>query len=120
MTEQPNPRLLGPLLRLQALLDGIDHPRAAEVEEAIALASTDPEAFWRVVDGNAWWSGAGSLAAEAMGDNPGLPEPDWQRTVHDLRAVLAEIGEILLTRDTSNPGIASWVLAFRNWNASGV
>jgi hypothetical protein len=120
MSEQPNPRLLGPLLRLQALLDGLNHPRAAEVEQAMELASSDPAAFWALVDGNGWWAGAGSLAAEAMADNPGLPEAEWQRTVRDLRAVLAEIGEILLGRDSHNPGIDAWVQAFHNWNASGV
>jgi hypothetical protein len=120
VTEPTHQDLIEPLLTLQSLLEGIRHPRADEVAEAIDLADSDPAAFWRIVDGNGWWAGAGSLAAETMGDNPGLPEADWQRTVRDLREVMAEIGEILLTRDTVNPGISSWVLAFRSWNASGV
>jgi hypothetical protein len=96
------------------------HPRAAEVSAALGLADRDLPAFWRAIDGNAWWAGAGSLAAETLGDNPGLPGFQWQDAVRELRTCLIEVGETLMTRSPHNPGIPSWILAFRNWNDSQV
>ena len=72
------------------------------------------------LDANDWWAGAGSLAAETMGDNPGWPEAIWQAEVGEFRELMIEIGEELRARGAANPGIASWLLAFNNWNASGV
>ncbi len=116
----PGPELLKALARLNQLLLDIAHPRVAEVADLLALADRDPSAFWRAVDANAWWAGAGSLAAETLSENPGLGEAEWQMAVREFRELLAEIGEALMARGESNPGISSWVLAFRHWNASGV
>ena len=116
----PGPELLKALARLDELLQAIGHSRAAEVAAASALAHVDPPAFWRAIDTNAWWAGAGSLAAETLAENPGLSAADWEQMVREFRELLAEIGEALMDRGTANPGISSWVLAFRNWNASGV
>jgi hypothetical protein len=44
----------------------------------------------------------------------------WDIKVRELRSCLVEIGEVLLARNPHNPGISSWVLAFRNWNDSEV
>ncbi|MGE5155046.1 MAG: hypothetical protein ACM3ST_13650 [Bdellovibrio bacteriovorus] len=118
--DRPGPELRRALDGLREALGSIGHPRAAEVSAALALAERDPEAFWRAIDGNDWWAGAGSLAAETLADNPGLPNPDWQDRVRGLRAHLIEIGEALIARGRHNPGIPSWVLAFRNWNQSQV
>jgi hypothetical protein len=116
----PGPELWRALDALRGTLEAIGHPRAAEVAAALALAERDPEAFWRAIDGNDWWAGAGSLAAETLADSPGLPEVQWQGIVRGLREHLTEIGEVLMARGRHNPGIPSWVLAFRNWNASQV
>ena len=86
----------------------------------LALAGQDLPGFWRAIDSNAWWAGVGSLAAETLGDNPGLPQAQWADAVRELRERLIEIGEVLLLRHPHNPGIPSWVLAFRNWNDSQV
>ena len=119
-SDAPTPALRRALHGLQEALGSISHPRAAEVRAALALADQDAVAFWRAIDSNAWWGGAGSLAAETLGDNPGLPESDWRGIVGDLRERLIEIGETLMARGRHNPGIPSWVLAFRNWNDSQV
>jgi len=116
----PGPELLKALARLDELLQTIGHSRAAEVAAASALAELDLQAFWRAIDTNAWWAGAGSLAAETLAENPGLSAADWELAVREFRELLAEIGEALMDRGAANPGISSWVLAFRNWNASGV
>lgn len=118
--DPPSPELRRALQVLQEVLQSVRHPRAAEVGVALGLADRDVPAFWRVIDGNAWWAGVGSIAAETLGDNPGLHQTQWDATVRELRTCLVEIGEVLLARNPHNPGISSWVLAFRNWNDSEV
>jgi hypothetical protein len=112
--------LLADVRRLRDLLLALGHPRAAEVERAIGHYERDSAAFVRALNSNRWWAGAGSLAAETMVDNPGLPEDLWLREVRALRELLIAIGSDLMARGGENPGISSWVLAFRNWNDSGV
>ena len=113
-------RILAALQRLHEVLARIGEPRVAEVDALIAGQPVDPEGFWQALNANAWWGGAGSLAAETMADRPGLPEMLWRQEVVALREALIEIGEVLMRRGGENPGISSWVLAFRNWNVSGV
>jgi hypothetical protein len=120
MSHAPTDPLRAPLLRLRDLLARLDSPRAAEVEDLVRSLDADEAALWRGLNANVWWGGAGSLAAETLGDNPGLPPEVWQAQVHELRELLIDIGEVLMARGDENPGISSWVLAFRNWNASGV
>ncbi|NEX16618.1 MAG: hypothetical protein C1943_08320 [Halochromatium sp.] len=98
----------------------MDHPRAAEVDHLLTLLRQSPALALRQLDSNAWWAGAGSLAAETMADNPGLPESEWALEVRAFRTLLIEIGEALQAKGAANPGIGSWLLAFNNWNASEV
>ena len=117
---EPAPQLASALSRLADLLERIDHPRAPEVYALSALLHAAPDQTLRRLDANDWWAGAGSLAAETMGDNPGLSDASWQAAVHEFRELMIEIGEMLRAKGAANPGIASWLLAFSNWNASGV
>ena len=112
--------LLLPLTRLAELLERLGHPRAAEVRAQVALVHAAPDVIPRALDSNAWWAGAGSLAAATMADNPGLPEAVWRMEVREFCALLIEIGERLLARGLANPGISSWVQAFSHWNQSEV
>ncbi len=114
------PQLSSALSRLAELLERINHPRAAEVRALSALLWTSPEQALQRIDANDWWAGAGSLAAETMGDNPGVPDVIWKSEVREFRELMIEIGEVLRARGEANPGIASWLLAFNNWNASGL
>ena len=108
------------LARLAELLRRIEHPRAEEVDALRAGFDADPAAAWRQLDGNAWWAGAGSLAAEAMVEPATLPEAERAETLRAFRALLIDIAELLRARGPTNPGLESWLLAFRNWEASGV
>jgi hypothetical protein len=114
-----HPLMLEELMYLQALLARIGHPRAGEIEVLIALYRHDRERFWDAVNSNSWWAGAGSMAAETLNDNPGMPDALWQAEVREFRERLIAIGEILRSRGGENPGISSWLLAFQNWNAAG-
>ena len=116
----PGPALQVTLRRLAELLQRINHPRAVEVRSLLGLLDDSPALAWRQLDDNAWWAGAGSLAAETMGDNPGLPETEWTMEVREFRQLMIEIGQYLLANGAGNPGIGSWLLAFSNWNASDV
>lgn len=109
------------LRRLNELLGTLDHPRAGEVSRLIESLDTDPPAAWRALDGNDWWAGAGSMAAEAMLEPEQLPPAERQAVVRELRELMIEIAETLRARGAPvNPGLQSWLMAFRSWNASGV
>jgi hypothetical protein len=89
------------------LLERINRPRAAEVRALPALLRTSPEQASQRIDSNDWWAGAGSLAAETMGDNPDVPDVAWQSEVREFRGgLMIEIAEILRARGAANPGIA--------------
>jgi hypothetical protein len=105
---------------LAELLEGLGHPRAEEVAHLAGQFSESPAKVWQAIDGNDWWAGAGSLAAETMADNPGLEEPLWQQEARRFRTLLIELGEILQARGEPNPGLGSWLMAFQHWNASEV
>lgn len=109
-----------PVSQLAELLDRIQHPRAAEVRGLSALLRTAPQQALARLDGNDWWAGAGSLAAETMADHPELSAARWQQEVREFRGLMIEIGEALQAQGMRNPGIDAWLLAFNNWNASEV
>jgi hypothetical protein len=108
------------LTRLAALLHDIDHPRAGEVAELLATFDTDPTSAWRQLDGNAWWAGAGSLAAESLLEPAALPDAERPVAMREFRSLLIDLAELLRARGPTNPGLSSWLLAFRNWDASGI
>jgi hypothetical protein len=108
------------LMRLAGLLHRIGHPRGTEVAELLATFDADPAAAWRGLDANTWWAGAGSLAAESLVEPRQLPAADRAAATREFRALLTDLAELLRARGPTNPGLSSWLLAFRNWEASGV
>ncbi|TVQ85748.1 MAG: hypothetical protein EA400_14790 [Chromatiaceae bacterium] len=108
------------LTALAALLARIGNPRTATVAALCREFDQDPAAAWRALDSNAWWAGAGSLAAASMADNPGLDPHLWQAETRAFRDLLSQIAELLRRRGPTNPGLESWLLAFRNWQHSGI
>lgn len=117
---ETNPQLQLALTRLAELLERTGHPGVDEIQRLINLLAEHPELGLRELNQNRWWAGAGSWAAETMADNPGLSEAEWMLEVREFRTLLIEIGEQLLASSAPNPGISSWLLAFNQWNASGV
>lgn len=108
------------LEQLGALLETLNHPRTEEVKRLAQQISRAPSLVWRAINGNDWWAGAGSLAADTMSDNPGLPPAVWEQEVRRFRRLLIELGQLLTRHGEPNPGLGSWLLAFENWNASEV
>jgi hypothetical protein len=114
------PRMLPELQRLRLLLERIGSPRADEIDTLIALCRAGDARFWRRINDNRLWAGAGSLAAETLADNPGIDAQSWYMEVREFRELLVAIGTELNERGGANPGIQSWIMAFEQWNASGV
>ncbi|MGB5831685.1 MAG: hypothetical protein WBG92_06795 [Thiohalocapsa sp.] len=108
------------LERLSELLRRVGSDRADEVAVFSGRLTADPSAAWRELDSNAWCAGVSSLAAGSMADNPGLRQAEWLAEIRLFRELLIEIAETLRARGETNPGLPSWLLAFRNWNASDV
>jgi hypothetical protein len=107
--------MLSELQRLKSLLERIGSPRADEVDSLIALHRAGDARFWRRINDNGLWAGVCSLA-----DNPGIDVQSWRMEVREFRELLVAIGTELLERGDANPGIQSWIMAFEQWNASGV
>jgi hypothetical protein len=49
-----------------------------------------------------------------------LPSSERALAMQEFRALLIDLAELLRERGPTNPGLSSWLLAFRNWEASGV
>lgn len=113
-------RLVAQLRRLAPLLDGVEGNPGARVHHLLRLAAEDEGAFWRLLDANELWGGAGSVASATLAPNPGQPDAQWRDRVREMREILMDIGASLMERGRANPGIASWVLAFSNWNRNGI
>jgi hypothetical protein len=108
------------LQRLHALL--LDHPgdSAAWLESVLALCARDETRGYRELNSRRMWGGAGSIASEALADNPGMDEWAWQAQVREFRGLMIELGTHLQARGNAHPDISGWLLAFSNWNQSGV
>jgi hypothetical protein len=108
------------LQRIHALL--LSHPgeSAAWLASVIGLCATDETRCYRELNSGRMWGGAGSLASEALADNPGLDDWHWQTEIHEFRELMIELGHHLQARGGASPDIDSWLLAFSNWNQSGV
>ena len=86
----------------------------------LALCGHDEAAMYRELNSKRMWGGAGSIANEALADNPGMEDWMWQAEIREFRELMIELGNHLKARDQAYPDISSWLLAFSNWNQSEV
>jgi hypothetical protein len=108
------------LQRIHEIL--VNHPgeSAAWVASVIDLYSNDETRFYQVLNSKRMWGGAGSVANQALADNPGIDERIWLQQIHGFRELMIELGMHLQERGNAYPDISSWLLAFSNWNQSEV
>lgn len=108
------------LQRLHTLL--LSHPTEGAVwlAELIEHCAHDEARCYRALNSKRMWGGAGSIASEALADNPGKDEWIWQAEVREFRELMIDLGTHLQARGGACPDISSWLLAFSNWNRSGV
>jgi hypothetical protein len=93
---------------------------AAWLAAVIECCAADETRCYRALNSKRMWGGAGSVANEALADNPGVDEWTWQAQIREFRELMIELGTHLQARGDAYPDIASWLLAFSNWNQSGV
>jgi hypothetical protein len=108
------------LQRLHKILENHPGDSAAWIGSVIDLGGRDEARFYRELNSNRMWGGAGSIANQALADNPGLDEQAWQAEIREFRELMIELGSHLQARGTEYPDISSWLLAFNNWNQSGL
>jgi len=99
-----------------------NHPgdSAAWIISVIDLYGNDETRFYQALNSKRMWGGAGSIANQALADNPGMDETVWLQEIRRFRELMIELGTHLQERGSAYPDISSWLLAFSNWNQSGI
>jgi hypothetical protein len=64
--------------------------------------------------------GAGSIANQALADNPRMDDIVWQHEIRQFRELMIKLGTQLQARGNEYPDMSSWLLAFSNWNQTGI
>ena len=104
------------LQRLHGILSSHQSIEADWVAELISLADSDQDALYAQLNSKHMWGGACSVANEALADNCGIDDWQWQFEIQDFRELMIALGEHLMSRGQAYPDISSWLLAFNNWN----
>ncbi len=110
--------MLPELIQLLPLVRDRDADAGNWLEVRIHQSTACPDCLWQQVDSTRFWGGAGSIANLALADNPGKAHAEWNMETREFRTLMISIGEQLMARDTHNPDISSWLLAYHNWNNS--
>lgn len=105
--------------RLAELLDSHGGGHAAWLRE-LAARRDDTAALYAGLNSRRMWGGAGSIANEALADNPGLPAAQWDSDIRAIRALMIDLAEHLRARGRHHPDIDFWLGAFSGWQQSGV
>lgn len=111
--------MLTTLQRLQGILQHHTGDSAQWLAEVLELQD-DEAALYRALNSKRMWGGAGSIANEALADNPGMDDWSWQTQIREFRELMIELGEHLQARGNAYPDIGAWIMAFSNWNQSEV
>ncbi len=107
------------LQQLHEILKSHQSIETAWLETLIELCAGDESALYRELNSKHMWGGAGSVANEALADNPGIEAWLWNAEIQQFRELMIELGQHLMSRENAYPDISSWLLAFSNWNQSG-
>jgi hypothetical protein len=108
------------LHRIHEILQNHTGDSAAWIEATIDAGRQDEDDLLRLLSSVRMWGGAGSVANEALADNPGMDELLWQAETREFRQLLIDLGNELQRRGHAHPDMQSWLLAFSNWNQSGL
>ncbi len=108
------------LHRIRDLLENHPGESAAWIKSVIELGARDEARFYRELNSKRMWGGAGSIANEALPDNPGIDEWIWRAQIREFRELMIDLGGQLRARGDEYPDISTWLLAFSNWNQSEV
>jgi len=100
------------LERLADLLDCHPGDSAAWLR---TLQGLDEPTMYAALNSKRMWGGAGSIANEALADNPGLKPAQWDMHIREFRAVMIDLAEHLKARGAHYPDIDFWLNAFCSW-----
>lgn len=100
----------------------LNHPgdSASWIASLIKLANNNETELYRALNSKRMWGGAGSIANQALADNPGFDDRAWQMEIREFRELMIELGQHLQNRGSHYPDISSWLLAYNNWNQSEI
>lgn len=112
--------LLASMQRIHGILQHHPGDSADWLASLIKLYASDKDALYRELNSKRMWGGAGSIANQALVDNPGMDDWVWQTEIREFRELMIELGKHLKSRGNSYPDISSWLLAFSNWNQSEI
>jgi hypothetical protein len=112
--------LLSTLQRLHDILQHHPGDSAAWIASIIELCGKHDPGLYRALNSKRMWGGAGSIANQALADNPGMNQTIWHAEIREFRELMIELGNHLQQRGNAYPDISSWMLAFSNWNQSGL
>lgn len=104
--------------RLAEILDSHGGDAAAWLRETHARLARDEAGFYAALNSKRMWGGAGSIANEALADNPGIRPAQWDMDIREFRALMIDLAEHLKARETHYPDIDFWLAAFINWQQS--
>jgi len=108
------------LQRLHEILLSHQSDDAQWLEKLLIYCDTDEARLFECLNSKRMWGGAGSIANEALADNCGMDEWLWRAEIQEYRSLMIALGEYLMSRGNAYPDIASWLLAFNNWNQSDI
>ena len=120
LCRQPKMQILPVLERIHEILLNHTGGSAAWIKSAIDTGSRNEDDMLRLLGSVRMWGGAGSVANEALADNPGMNELLWQVETREFRHLMIDLGRELQRRGHVHPDMQSWLLAFSNWNQSGL
>lgn len=86
----------------------------------IAFGDNEETELYRELNSKRMWGGVGSIANQALVDNPGIDDWSWQIKIREFRELMIELGQHLQSRGSHYPDISSWLLAYSNWNQSEI
>ena len=105
---------------LDRLADLLDRHAGDHAAWLRTLHGLDETAAYAALNSKRMWGGAGSIANEALADNPDLNPTQWDMHVREFRALMIDLAEHLKSRGPHYPDIDFWLSAFTSWQQSNV
>ena len=107
---------------LTRIADLLAHHGSARTDWLRALLEKpdDTTALYAALNSQAMWGGAGSVANEALADNPGIDPQLWDMEIREFRSLMIDLAEHLKARGRHYPDIDFWLSAFSSWQQSEV
>ncbi|MCA1805883.1 MAG: hypothetical protein LC646_11240 [Xanthomonadaceae bacterium] len=107
------------LTRLSEILETHEGDHAAWLRD-LASRRKDETIFYASLNSQRMWGGAGSIANEALADNPGIDPARWELEIREFRGLMIDLAEHLRARDRHYPDIDFWLSAFSSWQQAGI